>query len=103
MVESDETVLLTAALEGIVVFPATVTIINTSHADLSLSGPSGEVAEGSNATFTVTLSAAIAEDLSVAWLARPNTAVAADYAASSGSVTSRRVRRPAPPRRSPSE
>ena len=61
VVESDETVRLTGALEGVNVFPATVTLINTSHADLSLSGPSGEVAEGSNATFTVTLSAAISE------------------------------------------
>ena len=87
VVESDETVLLTAALEGIQVFPATVTIINRSHADLTISGPSTPVAEGSNATFTVTLSAATAEDLSVAWLTRPNTAVAADYSPSSGSVT----------------
>ena len=87
VVESDETVLVTAALEGVNIFPATVTIINRSFADLSLSGPSAEVAEGSNAEFTVTLSAAITEDVSVAWLARPNTAVAADYAATSGSVS----------------
>ena len=87
VVESDETVLLTAALEGVNVFPATVTIINTSHADLSLDGPSAAVAEGANATFTVTLSAAIAEEVSVSWLARPNTAVAADYSPASGSVT----------------
>ena len=87
VVESDETVLLTAALEGVQVFPATVTIINSSHADLSISGPSGEVAEGSSATFTVTLSAAVAEAVSVAWFAVPNTAVAADYSPASGSVT----------------
>ena len=87
VVEGDETVRLTAALEGVRVFPATITIINVSHADLSLSGPSEEVAEGSNATFTVTLSAATAENVSVAWSATPNTAVAADYSPSSGSVT----------------
>ena len=49
---------VTAALESVQVFPATVTIINRSHADLSISGPSGAVAEGASATFTVTLSAA---------------------------------------------
>ena len=88
VVESDETVLLTANLGGTLqVFPATITILNISHADLSISGPSAPVAEGSNATFTVTLSAAVSEELSVSWLTRPNTAVAADYSPSSGSVT----------------
>ena len=87
VVENDETVLLTAALEGIQVFPATVTIINSTHADLSISGPSAAVAEGANATFTVTLSAGVVEQMSVAWLARPNTAVAEDYSPASGSVT----------------
>ena len=88
VVESDETVRLTAAgLGRTQIFPATITIINSSHADLSISGPSAAVAEGSTATFTVTLSAAIAENVSVAWLARPNTAVAADYSPASGSVT----------------
>ena len=87
VVESDETVLVTAALEGVNVFPATVTIINSSHADLSISGPGTAVAEGANATFTVTLSAAVAEEVSVDWSARPNTAVAADYSPASGSVT----------------
>ena len=67
--------------------PATVTIINSSHADLSLSGPSAAVAEGASATFTVTLSSAISEKLSVAWSATPNTAVAADYSPARGSVT----------------
>ena len=87
VVESDETVLLSAALGRVQIFPATITIINTSHADLSISGPSAAVAEGANATFTVKLSAAIAEELSVAWSATPNTAVAADYSPASGSVT----------------
>ena len=87
VVEGDETVLVKSARGSTQIFPATVTIINTTHADLSISGPSAAVAEGSSATFTVTLSAAIAEELSVAWLARPNTAVAADYSPSSGSVS----------------
>ena len=87
VVESDETVLLSAALGRVQIFPATVTIINSSHADLSLSGPSAAAAEGTNATFTVKLSAAIAEELSVSWSAMPNTAVAADYSPASGSVT----------------
>ena len=88
VVESDETVRLTAAgLRRTQIFPATITIINSSHADLSLSGPSAAVAEGSNATFTVTLSSAIAEEVTVAWLTRPNTAVVADYSPASGTVT----------------
>ena len=89
VVESDETVLLNAVIPRNLgrAFPTTITIINTSYADLSLSGPSAAVAEGASATFTATLSAAISEELSVAWLARPNTAVAADYSPASGSVT----------------
>ena len=87
VVESDETVRVNGALEGVQVHPATVTIINASSADLSISGPSAAVEEGDNATFTVTLSAAIAEEVGVAWSANPNTALAADYAPSSGSVT----------------
>ena len=87
VVEGDETVLLNGALQGVNVSPATVTIINSSHADLSISGPSAAVAEGASATFTVTLSAAIAEEVSVAWSAAPNTAEAADYSPGSGSVT----------------
>ena len=87
VVESDETVLLTAALEGINVFPAEITIINSSHADLSLGGPSAPVAEGSTATFTVTLSAAVSEAVTVPWFTAPNTAVAADYSPAGGSVT----------------
>ena len=88
IVEPDETVLLNGSVKDFTVTPpATITIINTSHADLSISGPSAAVAEGANATFTVTLSAAIAEEVSVSWLARPNTAVAADYSPASGSVT----------------
>ena len=87
VVESDETVQLTTSLGRMQIFPATITILNTSHADLSVSGPSAPVAEGSTATFTVTLSAAISEELSVAWSAVPNTAVAADYSPAGGSVT----------------
>ena len=87
VVEGDETVLVTAELEGIQVFPATVTIINSNHADLRISGPSAALAEGANATFTVTLSAAVAEEVRVAWFAVPNTATAADYSPDSGSVT----------------
>ena len=87
VVESDETVLLNAALGRVQIFPATVTIANSSYGDLTISGPSAAVAEGVNATFTVTLSAATAEQVSVAWSAYPNTAVAADYSPNSGSVT----------------
>ena len=87
VVEGDETVLLNGTLADVTVLPATVTIINTSHADLSISGPSAAVAEGDDATFTVTLSAAVADAVTVAWSAVPNTAVAADYSPGSGTVT----------------
>ena len=88
IVEPDETVLLQgSAKEFTVTPPATITIVDSTLADLSISGPSEEVEEGSSATFTVTLSAAIAADLSVNWFATPNTAVAADYSPISGSVT----------------
>ena len=89
VVESDETVLLTASLEGINVFPATVTIINTSHGDLSISGPASNVAEGSDATFVVTLSAGVSKAVSVAWSAPLSSdgAVATDLGTTSGTVT----------------
>ena len=47
---------------------------------LSTSGPGGEAAEASNATFMVTLSKSVAASVSVAWSATPGTAKAADSA-----------------------
>ena len=53
----------------------------------SIIGPSGPVAEGANAVFTVTLLTAITRDVTVAWSATPGTARSGDYSPRSGSVT----------------
>ena len=56
---------------------------------MGITGPSAEVAEGENAEFTVTLSAEVAKETTVAWSAplATDTAVAADLGATSGTVT----------------
>ena len=58
-------------------------------AELSISGPSANVAEGSDATFTVTLSAAVSKSVTVAWTAPLGTDAAegADLGTTSGTVT----------------
>ena len=67
---------------------ATVTIADNDTAMVSLSGPSGALAEGGVAEFMVSLSAPVAEELVVAWSVMDGTAVApGDYVAEgSGSV-----------------
>ena len=89
IVEPDETVLLNGSTKDLTVTPATITIINSNEADLSIGGPSGQVAEGANATFTVTLSAKIAKEVTVAWSAPLSTdaAESADLGTTSGTVT----------------
>ena len=57
---------------------------DVDSAELSISGPSGNVSEGSDATFTVALSAAVAKEVTVAWTATGNTD---DYSPDSGTVT----------------
>ena len=58
-------------------------------AELSITGPTGNVSEGGDATFTVTLSKAVSKDVTVAWSAPLSTdsAKAADLGATSGTVT----------------
>ena len=58
-------------------------------AELSISGPTSSVNEGSDAEFTVTLSAAIAKEVQVAWSAPLGTdgAESADLGSTSGTVT----------------
>ena len=53
-------------------------------AELRISGPSSNVSEGGSATFTVTLSKAVAKEVQVAWTATGNTG---DYSPASGTVT----------------
>ena len=58
-------------------------------AELSISGPSANVSEGSAATFTVTLSQAVDAEVQVAWSAplAADAAEGADLSATSGTVT----------------
>ena len=97
VVEGDETITIpgTTTVSGLNVTPATITLTdhNTSQqldtAKLSISGPVSNVAEGGNASFTVTLSKAVAKEMTVAWSAplSADTAKAADLGSTSGTVT----------------
>ena len=102
VVEGDETIVIpgtTTAQVGLTVTSATVTLTDddkstttpgdTDSAELSISGPSANVAEGSNAEFTVTLSAAVDAEVQVAWTSPLGTDAAegADLSATSGTVT----------------
>ena len=60
---------------------------DNDRAVVSVTGPPGEVEEGEDAVFTVTLSRGITKPLTVAWSASPGTAAAGDFVGSSGAVT----------------
>ena len=69
-----------------------LTLKDDDRAVLSITGPPGEVEEGENAVFTVTLSRGITRPLTVAWRALTGTgssgaASASDFLGTSGSVT----------------
>ena len=102
VVEGNETIIIpgTTTVTGLNVTSATVTLTDDDKstttptddkdsAEISISGPSGSVSEGSNASFTVTLSAAVAKEVQVAWSAPLGTDAAegADLSATSGTVT----------------
>ena len=102
VVEGDETIIIpgsTSTEVGLTVSSATVTLTDDDKstttpgdkdsAELSISGPSGPVAEGSNAVFTVTLSKAIAKEVTVAWsaLSTGDGAEGPDLGSTSGTVT----------------
>ena len=101
VVEGNETITIDGDAGSLTVIPATITLTDddkdtTTPGDLdsavlSISGPTSDsVSEGSDATFTVTLSASVAAEVSVAWsaplwvrtLPRPQT-----WAAATGTVT----------------
>ena len=89
VVEGDETIELQGASAGLDVVPATITITDNDTATLGIVGPSGVVAEGMSAEFTVTLSHAVASQVVVAWSAGSTAqapASADDYSPDSGSV-----------------
>ena len=103
MVEGNETIVIpgtTSTQVGLTVTSATITMKDLNgtttddpndedKADLKLTGPSGTVSEGSDATFTVTLSAGVASQVQVAWSAPLGTdaAEADDLGTTSGTLT----------------
>ena len=102
VVEGDETISIpgTTTVSGLSVTAATVTLTDDDKstttptddkdsAELSIAGPAASVAEGGNAVFTVTLSAAVAAQVQVAWSAPLGTDAAgsADLDDTSGTVT----------------
>ena len=103
VVEGDETIKIPGTTTvGLTVTSASVTLTDDDKtttgpeegddkdtAEISISEPTSNVAEGSDATFTVTLSAAIAKKVQVGWSAPLSTdaAVGADLSATSGTVT----------------
>ena len=101
VVEGDETIEIpgTTTVTGLNVTSAEITLTDDDKtttptddkdsAELSISGPASNVSEGSDATFTVTLSAAVAAQVQVAWSAPLGTDAAgsADLSATSGTVT----------------
>ena len=85
--EGDETIIVGGTSGDLAIDSALITVHDDDSAYLSIAGPTAEVTEGSNASFTVTLSKAVATDVTVAWSADTDTAVAADLSATSGSMT----------------
>ena len=84
VVEGDETITIPGTTTvNLSVTSATVTLTDDNKgtptpgdkdsAELSISGPASNVTEGSDATFTVTLSAAVSKAVTVAWTATENT------------------------------
>ena len=93
IVEGDETIDVSGTATGFSVNPATITLIDHNRSRsivtgrVSITGPSGPVAEGADAAFIVTLSKAVAADVTVAWSATSTDAATSDYGPASGSVT----------------
>ena len=102
VVEGDETITIpgsTTTQVGLNVSDAIVTLTDDDKsttptddkdsAELSISGPASNVSEGGDATFTVTLSKAVAVDVTVAWSAplAADAAEDADLGSKSGTVT----------------
>ena len=87
IVEDDETITVSGRAQGFTVTSADITIADYDHATLSVSGPSGEVTEGSNAVFTVTLSQDVGSDVTVALSASTGSAADSDFGAVPSTVT----------------
>ena len=89
IVEGGEVVKVVGASGDQAVSPAWITIDddNGDKGTLSLSGPDKTVAEGFDASFTVTLSDAIGPEVTVEWSVMPGSATSTDYDTSSGTLT----------------
>ena len=87
LIEGDETIIVGGASGELSIRSAVITVHDDDSTYLSITGPTTDVTEGTDASFTVTLSKAVAADVTVAWSAAEGTAVAADLGATSGSVT----------------
>ena len=86
-VEGDETIIVGGSFEELTIGSALITVHDDEATYLSISGPASEATEGSNASFTVTLSKDVDADVTVTWTATAGTAEASDYGTASGSVT----------------
>ena len=90
LIEGDETIIVGGSSGDLAIASALITIHDNDSTYLSITGPTTEISEGGNASFTVTLDKAVTADVTVAWSAivDTDTAVAADLGATtSGSVT----------------
>ena len=85
--EGDETIFVGGHLAGSDVASGLITITDNDSPYLSITGPTADVTEGSNASFIVTLSKIVAADVTVAWSATAGTAQTSDYGTASGTVT----------------
>ena len=86
-IEGDETIIVGGNLGSLDIGSALITINDDDSTYLSISGPTAEVQEGGNASFTVTLSETVSSAVTVAWSVTTDTAVAADLGTTSGTVT----------------
>ena len=101
VVEGDETIIIpgTTTVSGLSVAAATVTLTDDDKtttppgdkdtAEISITGPASNVAEGSDASFTVTLSKSVAAEVAIAWSAplATDSASSSDLSSTSGTVT----------------
>ncbi len=85
--EGDETIIVGGSYESLTIKSAVITINDDEATYLSISGPTANVNEDSNATFTVTLSKTVATDVTVAWTDAPGTAGTSDYSATPATLT----------------
>ena len=85
--EGDETIIVGGTSGDLEISSALITVHDDDSTYLSITGPTEAVEEGTNATFTVTLSKTVTADVTVAWSSTAGTAESSDYTATPGTVT----------------